>query len=179
MLARTLGKLLDESIVPAAIIIAGKVVGLALANYSSNLSYSLEPGGSILPWTVVYNSPAEAQMANTASNLVMFLVVLAGFSFVLFRAHYLHSSHIPPKLSGELAKMRLEHFVADTFEIYHQALVWLSFLWITTAIIFIYGLGGGSVSAVLLAFLLSFAATYLFTKDVEIELKTERLVRSL
>lgn len=176
MLARTLQKLLDESIVPAAFIIAGKVIGLVLANLLHSLPYSLQAGGSILPWTVVYSSPIEAQTANTFSNFIMYLVVLLGFSFILFKAHFLHASHIPPRLSGRLAKMKLENFVQTTFEIYHQALVWLSFLWITTVLVFIYTLGGGSIMLALICFLLSFAATYLYTKDIETELETERMI---
>lgn len=176
MLACTVSKLLDEAILPAVMIIAGKVIGLFLANSLNSLPYSLQSGGSILPWTVVYNSPAEAATANTISNLFMYLVVLAGFSVVLFRAHYLHSSHIPPKLSGRLVRLKLENFIADTFEIYHQALVWLSFLWITTVIVFIYALGGDSISVGLIAFLFSFAATYVYTKDIEIELEAERVL---
>lgn len=175
-MTRTLAKLLDESIVPAAIIILGKVLGLVLANIVNAIPYSIQPGGSILPWTVVYSSAAEATTANTFSNFVMFLVVLAGFSVVLFRAHFLHSTHIPPRLRGKLARLKLENFIADTFEIYHQALVWLSFLWLTNLIIFIYALGGGSISLGIIAFLLSFAATYIYTKDIEIELETERVI---
>lgn len=176
MLARTLLKLLDESIVPAVVLIAAKVLGLALANYLNSIPYSLQPGGGVLPWTVVYSSTAEAGLANTVSNLVMYLVVLAGFSAVLFRAHVLHASHITPKLTARLVRWRLEHFIGQTFDIYHQALVWLSFLWLTTVIIFIYALGGGSVWLTLLTLLLSFTATYLYVKDIEIELKAERIV---
>lgn len=73
-------------------------------------------------------------------------------------------------------KLKLENFIADTFEIYHQALVWLSFLWVTTLIVFIYALAGGSITAGLVAFLFSFAATYLYTKDIEIEMEAERMV---
>ena len=176
MLARTISKLLDEAILPAVVIIAGKIIGLFLANIVNSLPYSIQPGESILPWTVVYSTPTEAATANTFSNLVMYLVVLVGFSVVLFRAHYLHASHIPPKLSGRLIRLKLENFIADSFEIYHQALVWLSFLWITTVIVFIYALGGGSISLGLITFLGSFTATYLYTKDIEIELEAERIV---
>ncbi len=176
MLTRTVTKLLDESIVPAVVIILGKVVGLVLANVVNSLNYSLQFGGSILPMTVTYSTQAEANSANTFSNLVMYLVVLAGFSFVLFRAHYLHASHIPPRLTGKLMRLKLENFIADTFEIYHQALVWLSFLWITTLITFIYAISGGSVMIGLIAFLFSFTATYLYTKDIEIEMEAERMI---
>ncbi|HET7713159.1 MAG TPA: hypothetical protein VFK94_01430 [Patescibacteria group bacterium] len=176
MLARTLQKLLDESIVPAVIVIAGKIIGLFLANTINSLSYSLQAGGGILPWSVVYSTSTEAQTANTFSNFIMYLVVLVGFLIVLFRAHFLHASHIPPRLAGRLAKMKLENFVQTTFEIYHQALVWLSFLWITTILVFIYTLGGGSIMLMLTSFLLSFAATYLYTKDIEVELETERTI---
>lgn len=177
MLAQTFAKLLDESIVPAVVIIAAKVLGLALANIVQNLPYTIEPGSSILPWTVVYNSATEAQAANTFSNLIMYLVVLIGFGVVLFKAHFLHASHIPPQLSGRLAKLNLENFIYESFEIYHQALVWLSFLWITTAIVFVYALGGGSISLGLIAFLGSFVATYLYTHDIKIEMDTERKMR--
>lgn len=176
MLARTVTKLLDEAIVPAVFIIAGKVFGLVLVNILNSLPYTIQTSGSILPWTVIYNSTTEANAANTFSNFVMYLVVLAGFSFVLFRAHFLHDTHITPHLSRRLVRMKLENLIQDSFEIYHQALVWLSFLWLTTVIVFIYTLGGGSIILGMVTFLLSFAATYVYTKDIEIELETERLI---
>ena len=177
MLARTFTKILDESIVPAVIIIAGKILGLTLANIVNNLPYTIMTGGSILPWTVVYNSTSEGNIANTFSNLVMYLVVFSGFLVVLIRAHYLHDTHLPPKLAGRLLKLRLFHFVTTTFEIYHQALVWLSFLWITTLVLFFYTLGGGSITITMIGFLLSFIATYLYMKDVDVEIETEKMLR--
>jgi hypothetical protein len=101
---------------------------------------------------------------------------LAGFSVVLFRAHYLHASHVHPMVVAKLTRLKMENLIATTFEIYHQALVWLAFLWITTVVIFIYTLGGGSLTLGLIAFLLSFAATYLYEKDLEIELEVEKLL---
>jgi hypothetical protein len=178
VLAQTITKLLDESILPAVVIIAAKVLGLVLINFIAGLPYTIQVGGSILPVTVVYASAAEAETANTFSNLVMELIVLLGFAVILFRAHFLHESHVPPKLSSRLVQLKLEHFILSSFEIYHQALIWLSFLWLSTAVVFVYAFAGGSISLALICFLLSFLSTYLYTKDIEVEIETERLLRA-
>lgn len=174
---RSLLKVLDEAIVPAVVIIAAKVVGLALVNLIGGYSYTVESGYSAFPWTVVYASPSEALAANDHSNLFMYLVVLAGFSWVLVKAHFLHDTHLPPKLAGRLAKLKLWHFVQTTFEIYHQAVVWLSFLWLTTIVVFIYTIVGGSVVLFLAALSLSAAATFLYSKDIEVEIRTDQVLR--
>jgi hypothetical protein len=174
---RSLLKILDEAIVPSVIVIAAKVIGLALVNLVSGYSYTIESGYSVFPWTVIYSSPTEALAANDYSNLIMYLVVLAGFTWVLVKAHFLHDTHLPPKLAGRLAKLKLWHFVQTTFEIYHQAVVWLSFLWLTTLVIFIYTVVGGSVVLVLAALALSSAATFLYTKDIEVEIRTDQVLR--
>src|SRR2546429_3978903 len=174
---RSLIKVLDEAIVPAVILIAAKVLGLALANLLGGYAYTIQSGYSILPWTVVYSSSAEALSANDYSNIFMFVVVLTGFSWVLIKAHFLHDTHLPPRFAGKLAKLRLLHFVQTTFEIYHQAVVWLSFLWLTTLVIFIYPFVGGSTALFLVALALSAAATFLYTKDIEVEIKTDQVLR--
>lgn len=174
---RSLMKILDEAILPAVVLIGAKVIGLSLANFFGGLSFTVESGYSAIPWTVLYSSTSEAMTANDLSNAVMYLVVLLGFCWVLFKAHLLHDTHLPPKFAGRLAKLHLLHFVQTTFEIYHQALVWLSFLWLTTLVIFIYALSGSSVILALVALTLSSAATFLYSKDIEIEIKTDRVLR--
>jgi hypothetical protein len=174
---RSLLKILDEAIVPASILIAAKVIGLVFVNFLGNYSYTIQTGYSALPWTVVYSSPTEALAANDYSNLFMYSIVLVGFSWILIKAHFLHDTHLPPRFAGKLARLKLWSFVQTTFEIYHQAVVWLSFLWLTTLVIFIYTLAGGSAVVFLIPLALSSAATFLYTKDVEVEIKTDQVLR--
>lgn len=174
---RSLVKILDEAILPAVVLIGAKVIGLVIANLIGGFTYTIESGYSALPWTVVYASTSEAVTANDISNFIMYLVVFLGFCWVLLKAHFLHDTHLPPKFAGRLAKLHLFHFVQTTFEIYHQALVWLSFLWLTTLVIFIYTFSGASVALALIALALSSASTFLYTKDIEVEIRTDKVLR--
>ena len=61
----------------------------------------------------------------------MFTAAAAGTLIVSLKAHFLHESHISPKFHQKLVKLSLEKLVTSSFHIYHQAAIWLIFLWLT------------------------------------------------
>lgn len=166
--SRSLLKIIDKAIIPALLILTAKVVGLVIANYWYNLSW--DGTTSVFP-LLEYRSEEAYIMANTLSNLFVALTILVGFLWMLIKAHWLHGSHISPKLSSTLVQKQLTGLIVGSWELYHQAVVWLAYLWIAL-ILFAWQalLGvspwwlaiGGAMAALIL--------TWLLVADVEKEI---------
>lgn len=126
-LSRSLLKLIDEAIIPALLVFGAKLVGLVMANTYYNLSWDTQ---GLFP-LISYRSSEAYAMANGFSNVVVFVVILTGFLTVLVRAHAFHATHISPRLSVSLVRMEMTGIVANSWEIYHQAVIWLALLWLS------------------------------------------------
>lgn len=131
MLAKSIIKLIDEAIVPACALILGKVAGLVLAAWLFKLNLQIEQGAilGLLP-QVRFPTHEALLTAENYANLLMFTVVAIGTILVILRAHYLHSSHIHPSLAAKLAGLNLEGLIAESYHLYHQAAIWLLYLWL-------------------------------------------------
>ncbi len=171
-LSRSLLKIIDEAIIPGLLILAAKVIGLVAANYWYNLSW--DGTTSVFP-LLQYRSEQAFFIANTVSNLFVLAVILVGFLVMLIKAHTLHGSHISPKLSTKLVQKQLTGLVVSSWELYHQAVVWLAFMWLTLILFCIHALLGVTpwwlpLSGTLVALLF----TWLLIIDVEKEINLRR-----
>lgn len=135
-MSKSLIKLLDSAIIPAAVMICSKVVGLWLINEIFNLTFGLVPSpNTFLGISVTYANESDLLVSASYSNLFMYGSLLIGFTFVLIQALFLHASHISPVTLSKLASNNLLDLVKDSFNIYHEATIWLIFLWSATIII--------------------------------------------
>ncbi|MDP2632151.1 MAG: hypothetical protein Q8P25_00310 [Candidatus Curtissbacteria bacterium] len=132
MIAKSIIKLIDEAIIPAVALIVGKMLGLFIVSYFLHLPFTVKNNEIlwILP-KVSFNNLADYVKAENYSNLTMFAVAALGTLFVIIRAHFFHESHIKPKLHAKLVSMNLDSLVAPSYHLYHQAAIWLTFLWLT------------------------------------------------
>ena len=175
-LSRSLLKLIDEAIIPALLVFGSKLVGLVVANYWYDLSWQAPSGHSLFP-LMRYGSPEAFNLANNFSNAVMLAVVFVGFVWVLIRAHTFHESHVSPRLSIKLVNLEMTGLVVNSWEIYHQAVVWLAYVWLT--LLLLAGealLGAGPWWLVLLGGMVAVLFSWLFVVDVEreVEIRKER-----
>lgn len=176
MVAKSLIKLIDEAIIPAVALIVGKITGLALAVYILDLRATIITGGvaKFLP-SVHFESVADYILAENYSNLAMFVVATLGTIFVLLRAHFFHESHIHPRLQAKLARLNLETLIAPSYHLYHQALIWLTFLWLTVIFLVIstiLDITYPVISAI--AFIVAANFSWIFAMDVQKEIELSR-----
>jgi hypothetical protein len=172
-LSRSILQLIDEAIIPALLVFGAKLVGLVLANSYYGLSWDVAHSGNILP-LLSYRSPEAFALANSFSNVLTYAVILIGFLWVLIRAHAFHASHISPKMSVSLVSMEMTGLVVNSWEIYHQAIVWLAYLWLALLLFSVQAmmgvspwwlaLGGGMVALLF---------SWLFIADVEREVELQ------
>lgn len=176
-LSRSLLKLIDEAIVPALLVFTAKLVGMVAVNVWLNLSWD-DGSGSWLP-LFSYRSPEAFLLANGWSNALVLAVILIGLLTVLIRAHVFHTSHISPRMAVSLVHRQLTSLAVNSWDVYHQAVVWLGYLWLALLLFSLqaaYGvsfwwldISGGFVALVL---------SWLMIIDVERELEIERSRRA-
>ncbi len=180
MVAKSTVKLIDEAIIPALLLISAKLIGIFLTNYFFKINFAIHQQGflNLLP-SLTYSSVSDYIKVENYSNLLMFTVSAAGTLMVLVKAHLLHESHISPKLHQKLAKFNLEKLVSSSFHLYHQALIWMVFLWLVTIFLFL-----SSISKITYPQITAFAAiiainfTWILAVDInkEIEIAKEQKV---
>lgn len=134
-MTRSLVKLVDYSLLPAAVLVVGKFLGLYLTIQIFSLNWGIRniPNSLFSVRPVFY--PQDVLIASTYSDLFMYLLVMIGFSVVLVQAVIFHNSHISPIMLSRLANHNLIGLVKGSFEIYHKAAMWGVFLWVANGLI--------------------------------------------
>jgi hypothetical protein len=175
-MSKSLIKLIDAALIPAAVMILGKVFGLWFANIAFSLNWGITTDpNNFFSVKIVYETIAEQIIATSYSNLVMYLSVFIGFSIILMRAVYFHSSHISPSMISKLATNNLLGLISDSFGIYHKASVWLIMLWISfIALIVNVILGRAFVWTGIVSFLCSLFTTIILIRDLIKEIDIAR-----
>lgn len=171
---RILLKLIDEAVLPAFLVLAAKLISLfgIIKIFALNFSFNTQ---SLLP-ILSFENQSDLIFANTHSNFLMFLVVVAGLAWVLIRAHLTHDTHIHPNLTLKLFTLNLGGLITTSFEIYHQAVVWLLFLWFSVLIFALQALAGISPLALsVFALMTGIILTGLLLWDVETEVQHENI----
>ena len=123
MLSKTLLKLIDEAILPAVVVISGKILGVAIASIHLGTEFTLNLTNIQEPF---------ATTINMYSNLAAYSAVTLGLIFILIRSYIFHSSHISPQVTLRLYELNLTNLIETTYELFHQSVVWLSYQWLLT-----------------------------------------------
>ena len=172
-MAKSLVKLIDEAIIPAVCLIVGKMLGLFLASYFLKLNFTLKSSEflKILP-AVNFQNLQDYTVAENYSNLAMFIVAATGTAYVLIRAHYFHESHIHPRLHAKLVSLGQEWLVAPSYHLYHQAVIWLIFLWLTVGFLVLSSILEITYPQItIIAFVIAVNFSWVFALDVEKEIE--------
>lgn len=172
MFSTTLVRLIDESVLPALILVLTKLAGVLFIARFFNLSFEIAARGKFLPLpSFTFMSGEDYIKVNAYSNFLMFVVVALGFIFVLIRAHHFHGSHIHPNTLARVERWGLGRLIGESVDIYHQALIWLLFTWFVVILQILNLTSGLSYLALtVIAFLVALNLTWLLVFDVEKEI---------
>ena len=176
MVAKSLVKLIDEAIVPALLLILVKGMGLFLTVFFLKLPFDLEFRSifGLLP-SFRFATLQGYITAENYSNLAMFAVVAAGAIIVILKAHFLHESHIHPKLHARLIALNLERLVQSSYHLYHQAAIWLIFLWLTCGFLTLSSIAKITYPQITIAaFLVTANLSWVFVLDLEKEIEISK-----
>jgi len=171
-MTRTLIKLIDSSLLPAGILICGKIIGIVITNWIFNLNFGIvSDPNNFFSISLIYENEASQIISVSYSNLIMYMFLFIGFSVILYRALFLHSSHISPTMLSKLASNNLLNTIANSFEIYYSASIWLIMLWLAFGIIFVNSLIEKSyLWTASLTFVTTLISTVLILRDVTKEI---------
>lgn len=176
MIAKSIIKLIDEAIIPALVLILAKMAGLYISIYFLHLAFEVKANSFLIVLPAInFVSFPDYVKAENYSNLAMFLAVSVGTILVLVRAHFFHESHIHPKLQARLASLNMESLIAESYHLYHQAVIWIIFLWLTVGFLIISTILGLTYPQIsIIAFLVAANFSWVFAIDVEREIELSR-----
>lgn len=166
-MSKSLVKLVDNSLLPAAIMIIGKFLGIVITIKIFDLPWSIkEYTNNIFSFTTVVEA-GDLSTVTSYSDLIMYFLIALFFTATIIRAVYLHSSHIKPTLVTHLANRNLLTLIQNSYEIYHSAVIWLLFTWIANVLIIVNAFTGKSFGWVAIATsLTSVLLTVVLLQDV-------------
>src|SRR3990170_2804131 len=176
MITKSIIKLIDEAIVPAVFLILAKGIGLFATVVFLNLQFTLEYRSifGILP-SFRFATLQGYITAENYSNLAMFAAVTAGAIVVILKGHFLHESHIHPRLHARLIAFNLERLVQSSYHLYHQATIWLVFLWLTFGFLTLSSIAKITYPQITIAaFLIVANLSWVFALDLEKEIELSR-----
>lgn len=128
MFSRILVKLIDQAIVPAILLIATRVVSIVLISQHYGYEFGISWSG------FSFNNTEEYVKVNSYSMLSMIIVLTLFLVYVLVKSYIFHDSHIKPGLTAKLFALNAQYFIQDSFEIYTQGAIWVSYLYLLTIV---------------------------------------------
>lgn len=165
-------KLIDSSLIPAALVILGKVIGLYITISILDLDWQMnfENNKIIGVYPVVFEH--DLQRASTYSDLIMLLIVYGGLGFETFRSIFLHNTHIHPSVVVRLVNLNLFGLVKDSFYIYFKASMWFVFSLLALCFVILnFFQGKTSFWVPLFGLIILVLLTVFLIRDVEMEVK--------
>jgi hypothetical protein len=175
--------LLDYSILPFALTILGKTLGLYLVASNLNIDWGIaEFTNSFISATPLVYSRDVVILA-TYSNLIMYLLIFAAFTFRVLFILLRNKAHDDPNFMRQLVKYNSFSVFQKSSFIYTKAFVWGAYLWLVTGYIFIDFAIGNSESWVMglsVFFTLLSTSIFIYESNKEFtELVNEKSVNSL
>jgi len=168
---KTLSRLIDQAILPATILIAAKILSLILLNEKFNLDWQVGTSG------IIYSSKQDFIFANSYSSLFMYLAISVGLILLIIKATRWHATHIKPSLAAKFHEKNLDFLITDSVDIYVKSTIWISYAWLTTALMFIqnfYGLLIPWVSYTALSMSIIFTVLIIMDVEKEINVKSNK-----
>jgi hypothetical protein len=164
--------LVDLAILPAALFIAAKILGVFGLNYLLGLPVGLQETGFLLfPFQPAYDRIEDVVMVESYSNLLVFVSILAGAFVITSKSLLFNHKKASPYFVLKLAKYDLLHLLKSSIHMYKEAFVWGTFLVLSTVYIvisFLMGKTYGWVAGLSLFFCLTFL--WIMVENIEEEI---------
>ncbi|MBW6441336.1 hypothetical protein K0B04_00280 [Patescibacteria group bacterium] len=169
MLSKALVKLIDKAIIPALLLLSSRIVSIILVAKYYGISFKIDSSG------FVFQNSSDYVKVNSYSALIMTFMLVIGLGYVVIKSLFFHESHIKPTFTARLFSLKAESFIQNSYEIYTQGAIWLSYsylLLIVSGIMSASGLMYSWVFYVILGITLS--TTLIFILDMEEEIKIKK-----
>ncbi len=165
-------ELVDLAILPAALFIAAKIIGVFGLNSLLGLPVGIEQTGFILfSFQPAYPRIEDVIMVESYSNLFVFISILSGAFVITGKSLLFNHKKASPYFVLKLAKFDLLHLLKSSIHMYKEAFVWGMFLIVTTvyiALSFLAGKTFGWVAGLSIFFCLTFL--WIMIENIEEEI---------
>ena len=171
MFSKILIKLIDESIVPAILLLATRLVSVVLVARTNSIPLEIGAGG------LMFKTTKDYVLVNSYSTFYMIIVLTVGLLYILTKSWFFHESHIKPQVTAQLFNMRGQSLIQNSYNLYTQGSIWLSYsylLMFVTGFMAMFKFIFGWVF--LVALVLCAISTVLLVLDVEQELHLSKKV---
>jgi hypothetical protein len=164
MFSKILVKLIDQSLVPAILLVCLRISSLVFFSYLFNFPFLITMEG------FVFNSEEQFALLNSYSVLTIILVFFVVLMFIVLKSFILHDSHINPTLTYKILKMDLDNLVQNSYDLYSKGVVWLMYAYLITFVAIIMTVTGYLFSWIaILSGILTLLASVFLLLDIENE----------
>lgn len=176
MFSKILVKLIDQAIVPAVTLLATRIVSVVIIAKYFGLNVNIGPSGlTVSDYLTGSNAQSGFIKVNSYSILAMVVVLTVGLLYLLFKSFIFHDSHITPELTAKVFSLRLSSFIQNSFDLYSQGAVWLSYSYLMLFLCGVMILFNALYTWVFLtSVVLTAITTSLFVLDIENEMEIKR-----
>lgn len=170
MFSKVLIKLIDQSVVPAIMLLTARLVSVVLISNHLGIPYSVGSSG------FTFLSPEDYLIVNSYSLFVMLIALALGLAYILVKSIVFHSSHINPSSTAKVFSLKLSHLIQNSFDLYSQGAIWLSYLYLLVLVSGIMALFNLLFPWVFyFGLVISVGITLLFVLDIEREMELEEI----
>jgi hypothetical protein len=169
MLSKLLVKLIDKAVIPALLLLASRVVSIILVSKYLGIHLTLGNSG------FVFHNQSDYIKVNSYSTLIMAGLLVVGLGYVVIKSLFFHESHIKPSITTRLFSLKAESLIQDSYEIYTQGAVWLTYAYLLLIISGVMALSGFMYAWVFYTIMgVSILTTLIFILDLEEEISIKK-----
>lgn len=170
-MSKLLRKLLQNIILPAALLVVSRVAGLYFAITLFNLDFFLETRPEqIYSLQIYFTNQTDALLASSISNLTMLFTIslIAIYFLIKYRLSILAAYN--PRILVKLNNLNLMPWVNNKNNTFLRVFVWITFLWIVSIILIADVLTQNAFSWIaIISFLTAVMSTWVLIRTFEIE----------
>ena len=170
-MSKLLSKFLQNIILPSAMLIVSKIVGLYFAVKFFNLDFFVDnQQESMYSLQIYFTNRADTLLANSVSNITMFSVMGLFTLYFLLRYRFSLMATYSPKTLVKFNKLNLLQWIHSRGNTFLKVLTWIIFLWVASITIIADSLIQDSFYWIgLVAFVVSIIFTSVLVRTFEIE----------
>lgn len=129
-------KFIDKAILPAVLLVAGKVLTIFLLALVFSVPWSFNSiNGNYGFFFINFANSNDAFFLNNLSDFVMLLTVSVGFLWTIFRGSHFREDRLHPITTARLHKSGREGLIIKQRAALTEGLVWLSLSWVVLFLI--------------------------------------------
>jgi hypothetical protein len=164
---KTLLSLIKYSVLPALLLFVGKLAGILIVSNLFNIKVQFSLNDYNIFFFKIVVDAQSFILLSSYSDIIMYLIMILGMTFILFQALIFHDSHISNETLFKLAKFNLLNLVRSSYELYHSGAIWILFMWMATLLVSLNTIKGTTYVWVM-GFCLVFSISYsiIFTRDL-------------